>query len=165
MAMTIKTEGLTEVSEMLAKLGDKAQEVASKALYEGAGVVADAFTRGTASIVTEKFHYLALPDVLGIKRYASPEEKAALMGKSGIAKFNKNGFEVDTLIGFSADAGYMEINGKRKPVLEIARSINSGTSFMHKQPVYRKAASQSQGPAKAAIVAKAEKMFDEIING
>ena len=165
MAMTIKTDGLTEVSEMLAKLGNQAGKVAAKALYQGAGIVADAFTRGTESISTEKFHYLARPDLTGTKRYASPEEKAALAGKSGIAAFRKDGSEVDTVIGFSGNAGYTEINGKRKPVIEIARSINSGTSFMHKQPVYRKAVSQSQGAAKAAIVSKAEEMFNEIING
>lgn len=165
MAMTIKTDGLTEVGEMLARLGNQAGDVASGSLYEGAGVVADAFTRGTASISTEKFHYLAKPELTGTKRYASPEEKAALIGKSGIAAFRKDGAEVDTVIGFSGDAGYTEINGRKKPVIEIARSINSGTSFMHKQPVYRKAVTSSQRAAKAAIVAKAEEMFNKIING
>ena len=40
MAMTIKTEGLDELNQMLAELGNRAEEVASKSLYEGAGVVA-----------------------------------------------------------------------------------------------------------------------------
>ena len=165
MAMTMKTEGLTEVSEMLTKLGAKAEDVASAGLYEGAGIVADAFTAATNKIATEKFHYLARPDLTGTKRYPSPEEKAALMGKSGIAKFNKDGSEVDTIIGISRSAGYADVNGERKPVLLIARSINSGTSFMHKQPVYRKAASSSRDDAQAAIIAKIEKLFNDIING
>ena len=161
MAMTIKTEGLTEVSEMLTRLGNKAEDVASGSLYDGAGIVADAFTAAVNSIQTETFRYAAG----GRKRKPSPEEKAALMGKSGIAKFNKNGSEVDTLIGISGSAGYANVAGKQKAVREIARSINSGTSFMEKQPIFRKAKSSSQNAAKAAIVAKAEKMFDEIING
>ena len=162
MAMTMKTEGLTEVSEMLAKLGEKAEDVASAGLYKGAGVVADAFTAATNKIATEEFHYLARPDLTGTKRYPSPEEKEALMGKSGIAKFNKNGSEVDTIIGISPSAGYANVNGKRKPVLLIARSINSGTSFMHKQPVYRKAANSSRNEAEVAIVSEIEKLFKEI---
>ena len=79
-------------------------------------------------------------------------------------KFRKNGSEVDTLIGISYDSGYTQIAGKQKAVAVIARSINSGTSFMKKQPVFRRAKNSAQGAAKAAIVAKAEKMFDEIIN-
>ena len=161
MAMTIKTEGLTEVSEMLTRLGNKAEDVASGSLYDGAGIVADAFTAAENSIQTETFRYAAG----GRKRKPSPEEKAALIGKSGIAKFNKNGSEVDTIIGISGSAGYANVAGKQKAVREIARSINSGTSFMERQPIFRKAKSSSQNAAKAAIVAKAEKMFDEIING
>ena len=165
MAMTIKTEGLTEVSELLTKLGDKAQDVASRALYEGAGVVANAFTAAINSIQAEKQRKKNRPPDKTPKRLPTPEEKAALIGKSGIARFNKNGSEVDTIIGISRSAGYAEINGRKKPILLIARSINSGTSFMRKQPVFRKAVSSSQKTAKAATVAKAEQMLDEIING
>ena len=161
MAMTIKTSGLTEVSEMLARLGEKAQDVASGSLYDGAGVVADAFAAAIGSIKTAPFKYARQ----GQKRLPSPEEKAALAGKSGVATFRKNGSEVDTIIGISGAAGYADIAGKQKAVREIARSINSGTSFMTKQPIFRRAKSSSQEAAKAAIVSKAESMFEEIING
>lgn len=160
MAMTIKTEGLTELSQMLTTLEDKAQDVASGSLYEGAGVVGDAFSSAINGIQTEPFHWAKY----GETRKPSPDEKAALIGKSGIAKFNKNGGEVDTLIGITGNAGYAMVGKKLKPVRMIARSINSGTSFMQKQPVFRRAASQSQGKAKAAIVSKADEMFNEIIN-
>ena len=159
MAMTISTEGMDELSAMLAKLGDKAQEVASKALYEGAGVVANAMKKGTGSISTEPFKGKR---VYGY-RLASPEEKAAVHGKTGIAKFDKNGSEVNTLVGLARDSGYVQLGSRKTPVIEIARSINSGTSFMHKQPVFRKAVSQSKAEAQAAIEAKAEAMFNEII--
>ena len=161
MAMRIKTDGLTEVSEMLARLGDRAQDVASGALYDGAGLVADAFSAAVRSIRTEPFRY-APP---GKTRLPSPEEKEALTGATGVAKFRKNGSEVDTVVGVSASAGYADIAGHPKAVRMIARSINSGTSFMKKQPIFRKAKSQSQNAAKAAIVAKAEAMFNEIIKG
>ena len=161
MAMTMSTEGLDELGAMLAKLGAKAQDVASGALFEGAGVVADAFTSAISGIQTEPFKYARE----GETRLPSPEEKAALSGKSGIAKFNKNGSEVDTIIGISGAAGYADVAGKPKAVRLIARSINSGTSFMQKQPVFRKAKSASQGPAKAAVIAKAEQLLEELTQG
>ena len=161
MAMTIKTDGIEELGAMLAKLDGKAYDVASAGLYQGAGKVGDAFTAATNSIKTEKFHYV----VNGKPRLASPEEKAALLGKSGIARFNRNGDGVDTIIGISGAAGYANVGGKQKAVRLIARSINSGTSFMQKQPVYRKAVSASKGAAQEAIVREIEKQFNEIIGG
>ena len=161
MAMTMKTDGVGELGEMLAKLEGKANEVAAYALYEGAAVVADAFGSAVKSIRTEPFRY-ARP---GQTRLPSPEEKAALLGKSGIAPFRDDGAEVNTMIGISGAAGYADVAGKPKAVRLIARSINSGTSFMKKQPVFRKAVSASKGRATDAVVSKAEEMFNEIIGG
>ena len=158
MAMTMKVEGLDELSRKLAQLGDKAEEVASRALYDGAGVMADAYAQAVNSIQTEPFRY-AFGDR---KRPPSPEEKAALKGKTGVAKFDKNGTEVNTAVGVNG-AGYVNIGGKQKAVRKIANAINSGTSFMVKQPVFRRAVTQAKGAASAAIVAKADQLFDEII--
>ena len=160
MGMTISTEGLGELDAMLAKLGGKADEVASYALYDGADVVADAFRSATGSIRTEPFKYARTGT-----RLPSPDEKAALQGKSGIARFINNGDEVNTIVGISGAAGYANVGGKQKAVRMIARAINSGTSFMKKQPVFRKAANGSKSAAQGAIVSKAEEMFNEIIGG
>jgi len=158
--MTISTEGLEELNKMLAKLGDKAQDVASASLFKGAGVVADAMKGAANHIATEPFKGKRMYGT----RLPSPEEKAAVEGKTGIAKFRKSGGAVDTLIGVAKDAGYVQLGNRKAPVAAIARSINSGTSFMRKQPVFRRAASQAAPAAQAAVVAKAEEMFNEIIN-
>ena len=159
MAMTMKTEGLTELSEMISSLADRAEDVATGALFDGAAVVADEFRNAIGRIATEPFRW----GTANNPRLPSPEEKAALLGKSGIAEFRKNGSEVDTLIGITGSAGYANIGGKAKAVRLIARSINSGTSFMVKQPIFRRAKSSSAGKAKAAMVAKAEEMLQERI--
>lgn len=159
MAMTMETVGLDQLGQMLAKVINKAQDIASAALFDGAGIMADALNAGISSIKTESFKFAAE----GQTRLPSPQEKAALERKVGIASFIKNGSEVDTLIGISYD-DYTQIAGKKKPVAVIARSINSGTSFMQKQPVFRRAKTRSQGKAKEAIIAKAEQMINEIIN-
>jgi len=157
MAWDMHTEGLTEVSEMLGRLGDRAQDVAVGSLFDGAGIVADAFKGAVNGIQTEPFTHKKQ------HRLPSPEEKAALAGKTGIAKFSKNGSEVDTLVGFTRDAGYVQLGKRKTAVQEIARSINSGTSFMTKQPVFRKAGNAAKGAAAEAIVNKAERMLKEII--
>ena len=159
MAMTMKVVGLDDVMNTLAGLNKNAEAVAAESLYEGAGIVADAFANAAKSIRTEPFTYKKK------QRLPSPEEKAAVVGKTGIAQFTKNGSEVNTLVGVSGAAGYADIGGKPKAVRLIARSINSGTSFMPKQPVFRKAKSASQKAAKAAIIRKAEEMLNEITKG
>lgn len=187
MAFTIQVEGLTELMDKLDKAPKNAEKVAAKALYEGAGVIADAISRTVQGISTEPFKYAKD----GRKRKPSPEEKAILTSaQHGVAKFKKNGMSVDTSVGFS-NSGYGAItwnhardNNSRtkykqgsggrmvhasqgtgqsmKPVPLIANAINSGTSFMEKQPFLRRAFSQTKGEAEAAIAAGIEKYADEL---
>lgn len=51
-----------------------------------------------------------------------------------------------------------------KPIGVIANSINSGTSFMKKQPFIRRAIAKSKPLAEAAIIETAERIMQEIIN-
>ena len=158
MAMTMQVSGLDEISRMLAEVSEKAPEIAARALYDGAGVMADAYTRAVDSIQAEDFHYA----FNGRKRLPSHEEKAALQGKTGIAKFTKNGSEVETSVGLSGKLGYADIAGKQVAIRKIAYSINSGTSFMAKQPVFRRAATQAKAAASAAIISRADQLINEI---
>jgi len=161
MAMTMRTEGLEEAEAMLSRLGESAGAVAAYGLYDGAGIMADAINAQAAAIRTEGFHYAALPGVT--MRLPSPEEKAALMSAgAGIAKFEKNGGEVGTSVGFG-NAGYAEVNGKTKPVPQIANAINSGTSFMKAQPFFRRGVNSGRGAAVDAIGKAIEAKCDEII--
>ena len=50
----------------------------------------------------------------------------------------------------------------QKPVGVIANAINSGTSFMEKQPFMRRAFSQSKGAAQAAIENKLREELDKL---
>ena len=159
MAYTMKVDGLEDLSKKLTELGEKAQGVASKGLYDGAGVMADSMKASAESIQTAPFHYAVF-----ITRDPSPEEKAAvLQAKMGIAKFQKNGAEVNTSVGYQ-NTGYTEINGKTKPIPKIANAINSGTSFMRKQPFIRNAVNNGKAKASEAIVARCEEEFNRLIN-
>ena len=158
MAWGVHVDGMQQLFNAFDKLPDKARKIASEALYEGAGVVADAVSSAVQGIATEPFKYAAR----GKKRKPSPEEKAIVASaKHGVAKFRKTGVSVQTSVGYQ-NAGYASLNGKTKPVPLIANSINSGTSFMQKQPFMRKAFSQSKGPATAAIENGIKSREDEL---
>lgn len=157
MAMTMQVDGIEELSRKLTALGDKAEQVAAQALYDGAGVMADAYAQAVNEIQAQPFRYA----FNGRLRYPSFEEKEALQGKTGVAKFDKNGTEVNTAIGIT-NAGYANIAGKQVAVRKIANAINSGTSFLAKQPVFRRAARQTAEAASAAIASKADQLINEI---
>ena len=158
MAFNMNVEGMDELLRRMDKLGEKAQGVASGALYEGAGVVADSISQAVHGIATEPFRYATG----GRTRKPSPEEKAALVqARKGVAKFRKTRISVNTSVGMQ-NSGYANVNGKTKPVPLIANSINSGTSFMQKQPFMRKAMSQAKGKAMQAIEEGLRKRLDEM---
>ena len=156
MAYTVKSEGLDALGELIEKMAERAPAVAAKALYEGAGVMAKEIAAGAKSIRTETFRYASV--ARGETRQPSPEEKAAVEGAVGIAKFEMNGAEVQTSIGYG-NAGYAEIKGKRIAVAKIANAINSGTSFMQKQPFVRKTANSGKGKAVEAMKAILEEEY------
>lgn len=63
--------------------------------------------------------------------------------------------------GLSADIGKGAQN--MKPIGVVANSINSGTSFMRKQPFMRKALTAAKQKCEAAIIKKAESLIDSIL--
>ena len=152
---------MVEISEMLTEMADNAPAVASQALYEGAGIMAEEIKKGVSTIRTAPFKYASTSR--GETRLPSPEELAIVeQAAAGIAKFNKNGTEVDTSVGFR-NSGYAELKGKMVPIPKIVNSINSGTSFMKKQPFIRKAARNGAPKAMKAMTDKIEEAFEAII--
>ena len=154
MSGTMKAEGMAELSEMLQRMEENASKVASMALYDGAGIMADEINRQAAGIQTAPFHYAVF-----ITRQPSPEEKDLVMQGAGIAKFDKNGTEVGTSVGYG-NAGYGDLKGKQVPIPKIVNAINSGTSFMQKQPFVRKAEKAGGTRAMQAMKESIERNFD-----
>lgn len=157
MPIQMKATGVDELLTKMDALGTRAGEVAAKALYAGAGVMAGAFAIAPKQIRAEPFHYAWG----GNKRLPSYEEKNALVATAGIAKFEGGTTEIDTAVGVGP-SGYVVIAGKRKAVRKIAYSINSGTDFMEKQPIFRKAYTSTRAAATKAIVDTAHNLIDEI---
>ena len=166
MPMSIETD-LSQVEGLFDELEGSVGKAAAHGLYKGAGVVADALTAAIKSIKTEPFHYVREGEP---KRLPSPQEVAALgLGQFGVAKFKGSGSEIQTSVGLG-NAGYVHIMGtgsdesKRTPVPVIARAINSGTSFMQKQPFLRKAFNSSKGRAEWTIASTVEAELQSAID-
>ena len=160
MPYEMKVDGMAEISELLSEMEDAAPGVAANALYEGAGIMADAIKNGAGTIKTAPFKWASRSR--GEKRLPSPEEKEIVQAAAaGIAKFNKNGTEVDTSVGFQ-NAGYAELKGEMVPIPKIVNSINSGTSFMPKQPFVRKASKTASPKALEAMRKRIEEEFEAI---
>ena len=203
MPMFMTAEGMEQIERILALAGDRAQGVAARALYDGAGIIADEISRGARSIRTAPFQYATN----GKQRDPSPEEKEILIQNSaaGIAKFDKNGNFVGTSVGYNGSGYAMvswshmrskaysnyKIKGMRavwsgkaylergsdghahynrgkggltnaKPVAVIANAINSGTSFMRKQPFIRQAINRSKKRAMEQVEKTVEALVDEM---
>lgn len=161
MAYRMEVDGMAELSQTLEKLGEAAPKAAAMALYDGAGIMAEEINKGAAQIKTAPFKWAKRS--FGATRLPSPEEKEIIMNAAaGIAKFDKNGTEVDTSVGFR-NAGYAELNGKTVPIPKIVNAVNSGTSFMKKQPFIRKAAKTAAPKAMEAMEKKIDSVFAQYL--
>ena len=159
MGYALQVDGMEEISTMLEKMEQQAPTAAAKALYEGAGVMAEELKKSAATIKTATFKYARE----GETRLPSPQEKAVILSAHGIgiARFRKDGVEVDTSVGY-AGSGYAEMAGKEVPIPRVANAINSGTSFMQKQPFVRQAIRSGGNKAMKAMKDSIEKDFDAL---
>ena len=159
MPYEITIDGMAEISETLTRLEEKAPAVASKALYKGAGIMAEELKKSAEDIQTAPFKYAKNGDT----RLPSPEEKAVILSANGvgIARFKKDGTEIDTSVGYG-NSGYAEMAGKTVPIPKIANAINSGTSFMRKQPFVRKASKTGGTKAMQAMKESIEQDFEAL---
>ena len=160
MAGTMKTDGMEELSRMLEGLDEKAESIAAAALYEGAGAMRSELVKAAEGIRAEPFRFVRN----GTRMPSQEEKNAVLQAAPGIAKFDKNGSEVSTSVGFGK-AGYAKIGRETKAVAQIANAINSGTSFMQKQPFFRKGENAGRKKAVAAMTKEMEKRIQEITDG
>ena len=192
MGYSIEVTGLDEAMQKLDKLGKEGQQIVARGLYEGAGVMADKVSREVHGISTEPFHYAsggqkrkpspeekaiiehARKGVSKFKKTATRVETHVGIG-DGYANITwnhaKSGLRRKYKIGYGGKVSQSQSQeGKSsgrsvKPVyviLNAINSINSGASFMQKQPFMRKAFSQGAKQAEEAIEKSVREQLDKI---
>lgn len=142
--MAVKVTGIDDIITDLSNLSDEWEAISGKALYEGAAVLADALKDEINALPTRNASVFVRegdPKVRG----ATKEQKRGLQQSMGIAKKRTNGTTVNVSIGFD---GYNDTKTDKwpsgQPNSMIARSLESGTSFLQKTPFISKAMRKSQ---------------------
>lgn len=153
-------QGVDRYIAKLEKLHQDANKTAGHAIYAGAGTVMKYVLAGIDTIVTDD--HFGTPDnpTNGPKTF----QKEALYRSIGIAPARYDGNFYNVKIGFD---GYNQLKTKRwpngQPNSMVARSIQSGTSWMKKQPFMRKAEQAARGPCEAVMERVVEEEIDKIM--
>lgn len=141
-------EGVDKLIAQYEKLQGNTEEMIGKAIYNGAGVVMKSCVAAVEGIATDNRFGTQENPTTG----PSTIQKIGLRNAIGITKMrNDNGFR-NVKIGFD---GYNTVKTKRwpqgQPNMMVARAVESGTSWMQKQPFMRKAEQSSRSACEKAM--------------
>lgn len=160
---TIEVKG---VDEFLIKLSQLEQamkeEIIGQAIHEGAGIAADAIRTELNNLPTDESFGTSEHPATGIKAI----QKAGLLYSFGISemKDDGNGF-LNVKIGFD---GYNRVKTERwpngQPNQMVARSIESGTTWLLKYPFMKQSVAKTKKTAVSAMKRKVKESTDEYWN-
>ena len=157
-------EGIDNLIAEYSKIYDNTEEMIGKAIYQGAAVVFKSVQQAVENINTDDRHEFGTS--VDPKLGPTSIQKEGLKHSLGIAKMrNDNGF-YNVKIGFD---GYNYVKTKTwpngQPNAMVARSIESGTSWMRKQPFMRKAESSAKGRCEQVMAITIDKELTKIVKG
>lgn len=158
MAKLTVGNGLSEYIAELQRL-QNIDDYIEPVIYEGVSVVNKATVQALKDLPTD--------DTKGrVDRRSGIRsiEKAGLLKAYGISEIqNDNGY-INRKIGFANGYIENEATGYKKPVVLVARSIISGTSFMPKNDFMTKASRASKSAAEQAMAKKLDEEINKIID-
>lgn len=146
--------GLSDYELMISRLSKGVDDIAGKAIYAGAGIVADAI----------KENIKDLPIVRGYGTEKDPlpggvtaPQKAGLIDGLGISPMQSDAGYLNVKIGFDGyNATKTEKYPQGQPNQLVARGVESGTSWKQKHPFIR--------PAVTRARKKAEEKMAEVLD-
>lgn len=152
-------QGFDDFLSTIEVVGKNTEDLARRALYSGAGIMADALKTELYSLPTVKESNNIFAYGTGEKMRLSEKQKAGLLDGLGIAPFDVTARgEVQTKVGFQ---GYNEVKTKRypngQPNQMIARVVESGSSYMDKNPFIRRTISRTKKQAEEKMREVVEK--------
>lgn len=151
----IKIDGLDKWVRQLDNLSAQSEVIVGKAIYKGSKVVADATKTALENLETDD------RTKVETRKSINTLQKKALISSFGIAPLRNDRNFLNVKTGFD---GYNSIVTPRWPLgqpnVMIARSLESGTSFMKKNPIISKATKNS----KNKCIEEMQKSLEEEIN-
>lgn len=155
--------GLNDYELMISKLSKGVDDIAGKAIYAGAGIVADAI----------KENIKDLPIVRGYGTEKDPlpggvtaPQKAGLIDGLGISPMQNDAGFLNVKIGFDGyNATKTEKYPQGQPNQLVARGVESGTSWKQKKPFIRPAINASKSRAEAEMARILDQEIEKITKG
>lgn len=152
--------GISNYIEMLGNLSMEAPDAIGKAIYAGADIVADQIKRNIEALPVDDRAF-----VEGKRSGPTTLQKKALVASFGIApERNDNGY-INVKAGFD---GYNKVKTKRwlqgQPNVMIARSVESGTTFMQKHPFVSKAVASTKTLAEVKMAQVIDQETSKVMN-
>lgn len=161
----ITFKGLAEYELKLSQLGNATYDIAVKAIYAGAGVIADEIRSNIEGLT-------AVNDVEGLVAYQmktppplTKKAKQGLLDGLGISPLGDENGYLNVKIGFD---GYNQLKTKKypkgQPNVMIARVTESGTSTAIKQPFVRTAVNAKKPEAEETMKTIVDEEIKKIMN-
>lgn len=139
--------GINDYIRDLTALATASDEMIRRAVYPGAGVVADAVKAGISGIPASML---------------KPGQREGLEAGLGIAPFRDEGGYIHVKVGMD---GYNSRTSKKypkgQPNAMIARAINNGTSFSGKYPFIDRAVNSTRAKAEQMMAEEFDKLTAE----
>lgn len=154
--------GLEHYLAQLEALEKNSEGIAKQALYEGAKIAADEMRKSIDDIPVQEEWGTKADPAKGIRE----EQKKGLREGFGISAMRNDDGCINVHIGFH---GYNSIKTKTypngQPNAMIARSVESGTSFLRKTPFVAKAVRKTKGSAEAKMKEVFESEIEKAMKG
>lgn len=155
--------GLNDYELTISRLSKGVDDIAGKAIYAGAGIVADAI----------KENIKALPIVRGYGTEKDPlpggvtaPQKAGLIDGLGISPMQNDAGYLNVKIGFDGyNATKTEKYPQGQPNQLVARGVESGTSWKEKKPFIRPAINASKKRAEDEMARILDEEIEKITKG
>ena len=157
-----KMRGLDEYIERLERMTDDADEQIKRAVYVGAGIVANEIHASLATIPTHSDDQYGTSDkpLVGL----TSSEKEDVINAFGIMKMRKEERFICVKIGFGRRS---RTKSKKYPFgipnAALMRQVESGSSYRRKTPVIRQATTRSKERALDAMQRELEKQINMIM--
>ena len=146
-------KGLEGYIEKLEKLEFDSSKYLGEALYKGAGIAADIMKSELLSIPVDD-----RPNKYGVERKSIRSvEKAGLIGGFGISHKQERDGAINVKLGVH---GYNKLGQAN---IVIARSLESGTSFMPKNKVFTRGQNKAKKQCEEAIEQSIKISIDKIM--
>lgn len=159
---TIQMNGLDEYLVKLSRLEQASkEEICGQAIHQGAGIIADAIREELKKLPTDESFGTQDHPAKGIKAV----QKNGLLKSLGITGMREDNGYLNVKIGFD---GYNKVKTARWPKGQpnqlVARSAESGTTWLQKSPFVRVGVRKSRKQAVQTMKKSVDQSISELMN-